>query len=399
MPAIGLGRGIGFGKSAKVSDIGQIFTDTFDRLSIGSNYTEVGSPTVSLDGSDLDLSGGASTYAKYLKYNAWTTCLNKWQIVINFKAVDKTAGSTGLAIGIKTASAVGNRSILAQFNHTSGANGGKTFILAGSGTPDTFTVQATSSAQTINAGDEIRMTLNRDGLSLTCVTQNLTAGTSTSISHTFGITLPATIFQHNTGNPYIVTVGGNQKVHDWTFSSTAKKNIYALFVGDSITHGVSATNEASRWVNVLMTNPSHVHEINSGGGDYTVNAILKIQEILLQNPQYLVLMLGGNDIRFGVASGTWQANYASIVSQAQAAGITVIHCAAPPDDTTNVKPHLTWLQSQYSGVIDTFNPLTTTPNTSTDLAAAYDGGDGTHPNDAGMALIASTVNSGTTFLP
>lgn len=394
-----LGLGLTFRAGSGPQPIGQIFTDDFDRASLGSNYTAVGSPTVSLSNSIMDISGGAGNYTKYVKYNAWTTCLNKWQIVCNFQAVDKTAGSVGLAIGIKTASAFGNRSVLCQFNHSSGANGGKSFILAGTGTPDTFTIQQTSSSQTINAGDNIRMTMIRNGLTITLLTENLSAGTSTTLSHTFGITLPSTVFQHNTGNPYIVTVGGNQKVYDWTFSSTARKNIYALFVGDSITHGVSASSEANTWPNKLMANSTNSYEVNAGGGDYTAVGLAKIQEILLHKPRYLVLMLGGNDIRFSISSGTWQSNYASIVSQAQAAGINVIHCACPPDDTDNIKPHLTWLQGQYSGVIDTFNPLTDTPGSTTTLAAAYDGGDGTHPNDTGMTLLSTTINNASSVLP
>lgn len=371
-------------------DIGTVFTDTFDRMSLGSNYTSVGSPTVSLDGADMTISGGAGTYAKYVKYTAYATCLPKWSIVINFKAVDKTASSSGIGIGIKTNSAFGNRSVICQFNHSTGVNGGKSFILAGTAAPDTFTILQTSSAQSITAGDEIRMTITRNELQLTCLTENITAGTSTTISHTFSLLYSSSTFMHNTGCAYIATIGGTQNVHDWTFSSTSKKHVRTLFIGDSITHGVSASSVSNRWINIAMGASISPWYEDAGGGDYTAPILGKINELVSINPGYAVLMFGGNDIQFGIASGTYQANYTSIRNQLVAAGITVIHCLATPRDANDMTPLNNWITSTFTSdiIIDTFTPL---KGAGTDLAAAYDCGDGVHLNDTGMSTTGTTV--------
>lgn len=98
----------------QILPIGTIFTDSFDRGTLGANYTEVGSPTVVMDGDNLVLSGGAGTYAKYIRYSAWNTCLENWQLVLNFQATTAGATAEGLFVGIKTSSAFGNRSVIGQ---------------------------------------------------------------------------------------------------------------------------------------------------------------------------------------------------------------------------------------------------------------------------------------------
>ena len=384
---LGLNRLINQRSDLPVTPLGTIFSDTFDRGTLGGNYTEVGSPTVVMDGNNLVLSGGAGTYAKYVRYSAWNTCLEKWQIVLNFQATTASASSEGIFVGIKTSSAFGNRSVIGQFNSGGGINKGKSFILAGSSAPDNFSILQTSTAQTINVNDEVKLTVTRDGLGITFLTENITTGTSKLLTHNFPLTLGSTTYQHNTGTPYVGTIGGTQTIRDWTFTSLENKNIKTMFVGDSITHGLSASVLTNRWANRLMTSSTNAWNVNAGGGDYTANTLAKINELILVKPRYAVLQVGGNDVRFGVAAGTRQANYTSIVSQLTAAGITVIHALATPDNTTNMTTWNSWLSSNYT-TIDCFTPL---KNGGTGLNAAYDASDGTHLNNAGHQLNADTI--------
>lgn len=160
-----------------------------------------------------------------------------------------------------------------------------------------------------------------------------------------------------------------------------------MFVGDSITHGLSASVLTNRWANRVMLGSVSSWNVNAGGGDYTANTLAKINELILVNPRYAVLQLGGNDLRFGISAAVRQANYTSIVNQLVAAGIEVIHLLATPDNTTDMTPWNNWLAANFT-TIDCFTDLS---DGGTGLNAAYNAGDGTHENDDGHQKNADTV--------
>src|SRR5882672_4698346 len=99
-----IGNSIGSsGKS--VITLGTLLNDSFDRGSLGTDYTLVGSPTISMDGNDLNLSGGDTTYGKRILWNKYSQILNKYKITIIYQQVDNTATSYGCAIGSRTTNA------------------------------------------------------------------------------------------------------------------------------------------------------------------------------------------------------------------------------------------------------------------------------------------------------
>jgi hypothetical protein len=101
-------------------------------------------------------------------------------------------------------------------------------------------------------------------------------------------------------------------------------------------------------------------------------------------PKNVLLNIGRNDLFYGIASGTWQANYASIVSQLQAAGINVIHLMPIPETTQDQTALTTFINSTYP----TANKIDVSGSwvNGTDLSS-----DNTYPNPAGDTLIANTV--------
>ena len=93
-------------------EVGTVFEDTFERASLGSNWTEVGGISTTMDGSDMIISGGSANYAVYNKYTAWGTCLENWVLTCEFEADTQSIAVEGITMGIKTNSAFGNRSIV-----------------------------------------------------------------------------------------------------------------------------------------------------------------------------------------------------------------------------------------------------------------------------------------------
>ncbi len=370
-----------------------LFYDDFERSSLGSNYTAYGSPTITMDGHDLIMSGG-SAQTKYVKYTDWGSCLEHWKLVIHFKVATQNATAQGIGIGIRTNSAFGNRSYLCQFAHGTGASKGRTYILAGTAAPNTYTQKALTSAQSVSVNDEIRLTVTRDNLTITALTENLTASTSTTVSYTLGIILTTGVYMHNTGSPYIVTAGGTQNIHDWVYTTTEPDSINTLFLGNSITHGISNDSIHKRFANKIMDTTSVLWQVNSGPGDYTASILTKLKELTYLKPKYCVIMAGGNDIAFGIAAATYKANYASFVQTLKDSGTVVIHCLATPRNAYDMTALNNWIVSTYLGtdtIVDTYTPLWS--GTGTGLNATYDSGDGSHPNSAGHALIATTINN------
>jgi lysophospholipase L1-like esterase len=201
---------------------------------------------------------------------------------------------------------------------------------------------------------------------------------------------------HNTGCPFIGTAGGTQTVRNWTFSTTEKCNLNALVVADSLGHGSSATTIGNRWANILLSNSVKPWAVNSGPGDSTSSVLAKVNEIILIHPKYVLLQAGGNDVRFGVADATRNANYDSFVSQLTKAGIRVIHILAGADSVWDMTSWNARLTSTYTGTVDCFTPLWSGSGFS--LNSAYDAGDGTHWNNAGHKINAKKVASQVPFV-
>jgi lysophospholipase L1-like esterase len=105
-------------------------------------------------------------------------------------------------------------------------------------------------------------------------------------------------------------------------------------------------------------------------------------------------MFGGNDLAFGVTLSTLQANYTAFVNGLTTAGISVFHLLATARTGLDVTPLNNWIKSEWSNTfIDTYTTTWNRTENSTNMNSAYDSGDGTHPNDLGHAVIATTIQS------
>lgn len=381
---------------ADLTQLGVILDDSFDRGSIGSDYTLVGSPTISMDGTDLNLSGGDTTYGKRLNWNKYSQILNKYKITITYQQVDNTATSYGPAIGTKTLNQndATRRSMLGLFNTSNAGNEGKLQILSGNNGSESVTGQAINgSPTTVIAGDEMVVTFERNGNLYTANANNITQG--------IPVTLPWTAIPptgpgasiNNMGNFAIWLVGGSQKVHSFKIESTAYKNPEYAFIGDSITSGFYVTNYNQKFADQIATAKGKTHEIFAGPSDYVLlyNTTRARDFFNLFRPGKFFLMIGGNDLVFGTSLASTQTNYSGLVTYLKTLGSEVVHFLATPRNSIDFTTWNAWITSTFGGtdlVIDVFTPLL---GAGTGLNAAYDSGDGTHPNQAGMDLIASTA--------
>lgn len=342
--------------------------------------------------SGLVITGGGATFGQYIKYNLIYSALEKYNIVLTFIVDENTATSTGLWVGTYGASALGN---CCRFFCATGASKGKVDIYSSTA----VSLVQSATGLNFNVGDRIRLTFDRNQQVFTATAENLTLGGTVSATYTIALTAVETASAAATIQYAIGNLRGTQTIESISITSQSLKKTWVNFVGDSITAGKFAGSLSNRFSNMTMATSSKVYQVTGGPGDRTAYILNRMPEILLMNPKYVVLSIGKNDVRAGVSSAVYTANYTSIRNQIAAAGITVIHLLSTPEDAlvlTTLNNHINTMNSTYGDVvIDVFTPL---KDGSNQLDAAYDSGDGIHPNAAGHAYMASIISSGAPFI-
>ncbi|TXH15298.1 MAG: SGNH/GDSL hydrolase family protein [Hyphomicrobiaceae bacterium] len=170
-------------------------------------------------------------------------------------------------------------------------------------------------------------------------------------------------------------------------------NARFAFVGDSITQGRFATTYADGFASIIRASYPTTTLIagapSATSGDWTS----RIASVTMMTPRRAFIMLGTNDIGIGVTLATWQSNMTTIINALEAAGSSVVLVSIPPRGYSPVRTQFNaWLQTLGRPYIDIYTPLATGDA----LNATYDHGDGVHPNTAGHAVIASTIQAAIT---
>jgi lysophospholipase L1-like esterase len=199
--------------------------------------------------------------------------------------------------------------------------------------------------------------------------------------------------------PRMFSDGGGVTFRRGTITLTAmkiyapmSKNVPYFLLGDSITQGRFASTYANGWGMVLRASNADKVVI-CGAPSATAGDWQTRMDIVLQaTPRRVFVMLGVNDAGGGASLATYQTRMNSILSQLDAASIPVVLVSTTPTGNALLPTYNSWLAGLGRPYIDVFTPLAT----GNALAATYNSGDGVHPNTAGHALIASTVQAAIT---
>lgn len=342
-----------------------------------SNWTATGfTPTVS--GGELTVIG-AGTFTRYMTQTAYgLTNLNKWTRTLIFRPQTTAAGGHVLLIGIRQGGGYQPRSFQAAMIVGGGALNGKLRFYRDGGQ-----VVDSSGALTFALNDRIKYVLTRDNWTYTFTVTNLTTPSTVSLTYTVNPASAANPL-HWIGYFAIYAFNGTQIIESDKCESASFNYPRVGFVGDSKTEGMCATNFSTSYPPVFWSTSLTNYNVMAKGQNLTQDILNSINEIIRQKPAYVVLEIGSNDVRSGVATATWQANYTSIRNQLSNAGIKVVHLSLK-EQTTNLSVLATFMAGFSSDIyVDCFTGW----NTGTMLAA-----DGVHPNDTGMAYIASQLNT------
>lgn len=186
-----------------------------------------------------------------------------------------------------------------------------------------------------------------------------------------------------------LVMGGNGR------PAWADQPIKLLAFGDSLTAGYGlseADGFTAQLAAAFQKMGRQVQVINGGvSGDTTSGGLARLDWALADQPQVMLLELGGNDMLRGLPPQTTAANLEQMVTKAQQAGVTIllIGMRAAPN-----------LGADYQGQFDAIYPTLAKTHNLLFYPFMLDGvaanpdllqGDGIHPNPKGVGIIISRM--------
>lgn len=369
--------------------LGTLFNSAFTGSGLAANgYLQSGSTatwTASGNGVITTSSVTNASNTDYISYDTYgCTGLEDFTQVVDVTLTTIDASSTAIAVGVSVAG--GSSYLFCELLVNTGTTNGTMKIWQG-----TVAARATGAVRLLcSQGDQLTIRVSR--VKQTCVFQviNKTTKTQQTISYEFQTGLTSAQVIMITGKFAIWNRGGSYSITGHTVTSEQRTYVKTVLCGDSISDGIAATTVSNRYYSLLGMDP--INSCNLSVGSDRLNTVLtRITELLSVHGTYYMLMIGGNDLLDGTSSAIWQANYASLVSQIKATGASVIHLTPTPRNPTDVRPLRTYIYNTYGTdtIVDTYTALWS--GSGAGLNAAYDIGDGVHPNDAGNVVLASTI--------
>lgn len=184
------------------------------------------------------------------------------------------------------------------------------------------------------------------------------------------------------------------------------KTAFGFCTGDSFANG------STEWPQILenirgATNKSSVMhtEAYSGSGFFNDIGTNYAASLDAYNYTFTIIQGGVNDINGGQTVAQTQVSLGAMVTSAKAKGLKIVICNVAPwknsvawsaGEQTITDDYNSWLSTAYTDdpeveVADIYAALED-PGAADEMLAAYDSGDGLHPNVAGATVIASVID-------
>jgi hypothetical protein len=234
-------------------------------------------------------------------------------------------------------------------------------------------------------GDSVNIIVRRERNVLTTIVQNQGGIVQTFQGH-WGEGQPSSYNAPTITCDFAIDfLQGNFALTDYTvLTKDFGKDV--LFVGDSITDGVGATFYTMAWPR-LIESTGHNTATYAMPSATIAHTISMLPAIKLISPKKVVLLIGANNYINIISLTTTKADYSTLVTGLESAGIEVVICLLTPLDGFDVRPLNTWLLQTFTGraFIDFFTGMADSGTFT--LAAPYDSGDGVHPGNAAQPYM------------
>lgn len=383
-----------------VSVTGEYINQDFTSLGSLSNYT---TNKPGPDTSSWTLTGGFLRavrsdvnlgFLNYAKFNGFGFINSKqWSVTVVFDTKQKDANSFGFGFGFMSATGAipvtaTDGFLRADINCSTTANGTTTLRCNG-----VAAASATLLTQSLN--DTILLNITRNNHIITLNAQNITAVATTTpvVTQTTIISRStSTNWDNSTLVPYMYLLGGTYDVRSLTMSTRLATGADAIFVGDSITHGMFMGSDDKTYPEILAElTGKRIYNFASTStvtGDWTGATT----ELVTMAPKRVYFLLGRNDVSLAVAQATTLANYATIIAALTSAGIDYRIISLLPSGSalnTNLTALNTALQAAYpTKYIDIYSYFN---GGSGVIKYNLQSGDGTHLSAQGQIEVAKRL--------
>jgi len=147
----------------------------------------------------------------------------------------------------------------------------------------------------------------------------------------------------------------------------------------------------------LAASPLVAGRSGAGGGAQTSEVVAGFDELTLINPKNVIIMIGGNDIDFGVPSATYEANLDSIRTHFQGLGSNIIWCYNTPRNVTDITAVNTYIGANYSADTIIEETFTDFDDGGTGMMSSFNSDDGVHPGGWGHFMIHRVIGGELNF--
>ena len=368
--------------------LGALWSDDFNRASLGSDYTEEGTATFAIVANQLEVSGGSNSLDDYIIRNDYLTNLSFWNMPVKFVVGAISGTSYGHGIGIqsaRTAVPYSNFSYAAIVKLDTGNVGKIEWYFKNDTTP----VQTLATTRDIQAGDVLTLTFTRDQTDMTLEVHN--SRTSLVYSDTFStvVDLSGDPVPPNAGYFAIYTMGGSATFTEAAAYSDTPVGATYLLKADSIGYGAGASVLANAWLNLAVATLGGTFVNNAGFGNLVENN--NGDEDVALSSGITIIMLGTNNGGLSESAATIFGKLQTYATALEGAGKVVgtsllIGLIAPAFGETGVELNKLLLDEYgYDGTINFFKTLLEFNGLKID--AALQVGDDIHPNDPGYARM------------
>jgi lysophospholipase L1-like esterase len=350
-----------------------------------------------VSGGAINFTGGpgVDSFNNYISYNIATLSENCFMTArVKYNTATSTDG--GISIGWQSQNTHGFQETVRGgyvFNTTDPQFG--TADISYSSAISANIINSTQINTNINANDILLDTIERNGYIYTIIIRDSTQAWTVSYSVTGNpddISSLALI-PHNTAFPALYQSSGAYSILNWSYSILKPVGLMYAIAGNSITLGEGASSQNGRFASNIGIRK--LNDIEGGGADVTASVRSREGEILARNPKAVMLMIGGNDILFGVPAATYRANLIAIRDTLVNSGVPVIWLYPTPRNSAGMLPLVNLLDTCLDFAADLkiretfFNLVEFGSNEN--IAPIYNYDD-THPNDLGHAYVAQIIN-------
>lgn len=364
---------------------GLLYSDNFARSTLGINYSPVfATASITFPGNSyLEITGADGEQNNFIIRTGITT-RNRYQQTFGFRAKDSIANSA-IGFGISSTSNFTNSPIYAIIDLGTTSRRGRMFLNQNlTNTPGTAFDSAAGII--IHEADSMTITILRLDNEFIATLVNNTTGAASQIDHVYPYAGAVT----NVGNVLFWSGGGTQDIYFLSRRTDERPNTI-LFIGNSITTGVSANSNYSRFQALLFPN-RNLFEVAGGPGLTSGDALTAISEMASLRSKYALYDLGTNDAALGVSGNTFSANVTASIDTLINDGITPIVISTCPRNTVSVVPYNDTLQAIAARLgltyIDTYDLLVAPGSTNWSPEFIFDG---VHPNQAGYYVIYKAI--------